>query len=56
MARWLAHENVWGVVSTTSIHLNGTAFGNVMSMSDGEKLNSTGRLFFYLSMLDPTGE
>ncbi len=27
MARWLIAENDWGTVSTTSIHLKGTAFG-----------------------------
>lgn len=54
-ARWLVHQATWGVVSTTSVHLKGTAFGGVTSFSDGVGLsaeNATGRLFFYLSTLD----
>jgi hypothetical protein len=42
MARWLVHQNTWGVVSTASQHLgNGTAgplpFGNAVSYSDGPR-------------------
>mmetsp|Transcript_1893 Transcript_1893/g.2095 ORF Transcript_1893/g.2095 Transcript_1893/m.2095 type:complete len:424 (+) Transcript_1893:108-1379(+) len=54
MARWLVHSNVWGNVATTSLHLNGTAFGDVQSYTDGDDSTSTGRLFFYGSTLDPT--
>lgn len=49
MARWLVHSNTWGVVSTTSRHLGGVAFGNVASYSDGPRGQPTGRLLFYLS-------
>ena len=54
-ARYLAHMNSYGVVSTISVHLDGQAFSNVMSCSDGIGNNSTGRLFFYMTDMDPTG-
>lgn len=57
-ARWLVHQSTWGVLTTTSVHLNGTAFGNVAAVSDGVGLgkeNATGRLFFYLSPMDVQG-
>ncbi|CAL8468144.1 g7683 [Coccomyxa elongata] len=54
MARWLIAENDWGTVSTTSIHLAGAAFGNLVSYADGPKGNSTGRLLFYLTPMDAT--
>ena len=54
MARWLVHENVWGSLATTSVHLNGSAFANVLSFSDGAEKNSTGTIYMYLSPLDPT--
>jgi hypothetical protein len=37
MARWLVHQNEWGVVSTTSRHLGGIAFGNALSFADGPR-------------------
>jgi hypothetical protein len=51
-ARWLAHESRWGSLATTSIHLNGAAFGNTISMSDGTSSKSTGIPYFYVSNLD----
>jgi len=53
-ARWLVHGRTtpWGVLSTTSVHLEGTAFGNVQSHSDGPADKGTGRLFFYMTHLD----
>merc|ERR1711871_1691962 len=51
-ARWLAHESRWGSLATTSIHLNGSAFGNAISLSDGTKDNSSGIPYFYVSDLD----
>ena len=59
-ARWLVARAGWGVLSTTSEHLRGTAWGNIVSYSDGvgavtNAANSTGRPYFYLSDLDPTG-
>ncbi|KAK9901686.1 hypothetical protein WJX75_008376 [Coccomyxa subellipsoidea] len=54
MSRWLIAENDWGTVSTTSIHLEGAAFGNLVSYADGPRGNSTGRLLFYLTPMDAT--
>jgi len=51
-ARWLAHESTWASIATTSIHLNGTAFGNAISLSDGTMEKSTGIPYFYVSDLD----
>ena len=36
-------------MATTSLHLDGAPFGNIMSLGE-----SAGRLFFYLSPMDPT--
>ena len=46
-ARWLAHEHVYGTLSTTSVHLNGQAWGTTKSYVDGSISNSTGDLYFY---------
>jgi len=51
-ARWLAHQSRWGSIATTSVHLNGTAFGNAISMADGTRDKSTGIPYFYVSDLD----
>lgn len=51
-ARWLVHENVYGTISTTSVHLNGQAWGQPKSFADGSSSNSTGNLYFYDSELD----
>ena len=51
-ARWLAHENVWGTLSTSSVHLNGQAWGQPKSFVDGTVTNSTGILYFYDSDMD----
>mmetsp|Transcript_29676 Transcript_29676/g.32305 ORF Transcript_29676/g.32305 Transcript_29676/m.32305 type:complete len:188 (+) Transcript_29676:199-762(+) len=51
-ARWLAHENVWGTLSTTSVHLNNQAWGQPKSFVDGSTTNSTGVLYFYDSDMD----
>ena len=51
-ARWLAHENLWGTLSTTSIHLKGQAWGQAKSFVDGSASNSTGQLYFYDSDMD----
>lgn len=57
LARWLIHANDWGVVSTTSQHLgNNIAFGNAVSYSDGPLGDSTGRLLFYLTLMDATAQ
>ncbi|GBG83219.1 hypothetical protein CBR_g36833 [Chara braunii] len=54
MARWLISQASWGTLSTTSLHLNGTAFGNIASFSDGPSHNSTGVPYFYLTEMDFT--
>lgn len=54
MARWLVHRLDWGVVSTTSVHLGGAAFGNPLSFADGPRCRPTGRLLFFLSPMDAT--
>lgn len=51
-ARWLAHESLWGSIATTSVRLNGVAFGNTISMADGTAGKSTGIPYFYVSDLD----
>jgi hypothetical protein len=51
-ARWLAHSNLWGVLSTTSVHLNGQAWGQPKSFSDGNSTFSSGKLYFYDSDMD----
>ena len=54
-ARWLVHASTYGALATTSQHLGGKAFANIVSMSDGALDNSTGKLWFYLTEMDPTG-
>ncbi|KAG6616275.1 CREG-like protein [Phytophthora cinnamomi] len=56
-ARMLVHENVWGIMATTSVAFQGAAFANVVSYSDGvgfAKQDATGTMFFYLSVEDLT--
>ncbi|KAE8985652.1 hypothetical protein PF010_g16429 [Phytophthora fragariae] len=56
-ARMLVHENVWGIMATTSVAFQGSAFANVVSYSDGvgfAKEDATGTMFFYLSVEDMT--
>lgn len=55
-ARWLAHQNLWGTLSTTSVHLNGQAWGQPKSFVDGSIANSTGVLYFYDSDMDASVE
>ena len=55
-ARWLAHSNLWGTLSTTSLHLNGRAWGQPKSFVDGSNSNSTGVLYFYDSDMDTSME
>ena len=51
-ARWLAHSNLWGTLSTSSEHLKGRAWGQPKSFVDGSESNSTGVLYFYDSDMD----
>eukprot|EP00213_Chloropicon_mariensis_P006697 CAMPEP_0197476984 /NCGR_PEP_ID=MMETSP1309-20131121/12484_1 /TAXON_ID=464262 /ORGANISM="Genus nov. species nov., Strain RCC998" /LENGTH=167 /DNA_ID=CAMNT_0043017649 /DNA_START=216 /DNA_END=719 /DNA_ORIENTATION=+ len=54
MARYLVHNNLWGVMGTNSRDRKGLPWTNVVDLSDGPVCNSTGRLFFYLTSLDET--
>ena len=47
-ARWIAKSLDWGVLSTTSIHLGGVAFGNPNSFV----ALPNGSLYFYVSGMD----
>ncbi|KAG4202834.1 hypothetical protein ERO13_A05G361700v2 [Gossypium hirsutum] len=53
-ARWLVSQGSWGILSTISMELGGSPFGNVVSFSDGVVDKSTGIPYFYLTTLDPT--
>ena len=48
----MAHENLWGTLSTISTHLDGAPFGQPKSFVDGSISNSTGDLYFYDSDMD----
>eukprot|EP01034_Spumella_vulgaris_P030991 gene30991-38300_t len=45
-------NNVWGTLSTISVHLNGQAWGQPKSFVDGSLTNSTGNFYFYDSEMD----
>ncbi|XP_061482835.1 protein CREG2 [Rhineura floridana] len=55
-ARFLIHSNNWGFLATRSAQekIQGTPFGNCLSMSDGPTDNSTGTPFFYVTPKDNT--
>ncbi|XP_062982310.1 protein CREG2 [Elgaria multicarinata webbii] len=55
-ARFLAHYNSWGFLATKSTQekIQGTPFGNCLSISDGPTDNSTGIPFFYVTPKDNT--
>lgn len=50
-ARWLVHESDWATLVTTSIHLNGTAFANPVSIADGSN-DKSGVPYMLISTLD----
>jgi len=56
--RWIVGHSLWTTVSTTSVRLNGAAWGNIRSIVDGELSttleDSTGTPVFYLPTPDPT--
>ncbi|KAK9790117.1 hypothetical protein WJX73_002745 [Symbiochloris irregularis] len=56
MTRWLVHANDWGTLSTISVKHHGVPFGNTASYSDGAMSHSTGRLLFYLTLMDATAQ
>jgi Pyridoxamine 5'-phosphate oxidase len=51
LARWMVHHADYGVTSTHSALRAGYPFGNVLSMSDGARGNSTGRVLFYVATI-----
>ena len=57
-ARWLVYHSIWSVVSTSSTRqpTAGRAWGNVRSIADGMKANSTGLPVLYLPTPDPTAK
>jgi len=55
-ARWLIRESDWATLATTSVHLNGTSFGNPISVSDGLDDNATGVPYMLLSTMDTSSE
>ena len=57
-ARWLVYHSIWAVVSTSSTRqpTAGRAWGNVRSIADGMKANSTGLPVLYLPTPDPTAK
>lgn len=52
-ARWILNQVKWGVLATTNIRLNGTAFGNPVSVTDAMM---DGTPYFYVSMMDESIE
>jgi len=54
-ARWIVSKSVWTTVSTISVRLDGSPWGNIRSLVDGASLeSSTGKPIFYLPSPDPT--
>mmetsp|Transcript_22527 Transcript_22527/g.25176 ORF Transcript_22527/g.25176 Transcript_22527/m.25176 type:complete len:474 (+) Transcript_22527:11-1432(+) len=54
-ARWVVGHSLWTTVSTISVRLNGSAWGNIRSVVDGESYQKcTGKPVFYLPTPDPT--
>jgi len=54
-ARWIVNKSLWTTISTISVHLNGSPWGNIRSVVDGVSLeSSTGKPIFYLPSPDPT--
>lgn len=51
-ARWLVENSVWGVLSTTSVHLKGVAWGNVASVTNFTMGAKAGVPFLYTSPWD----
>lgn len=54
-SRWIVANSLWTTVSTISVRLQGSAWGNIRSVVDGSSYNqSTGKPVFYLPTPDPT--
>ncbi|XP_045909088.1 protein CREG2 [Micropterus dolomieu] len=55
-ARYIAHYSDWGHLATISTQdkIKGLPFGNIFSVSDGPLDNSTGVIYFYVTLMDNT--
>jgi len=54
-ARWVVAHSLWTTVSTISVRLHGSGWGNIRSTVDGTSYEtSTGKPVFYLPKPDPT--
>lgn len=55
-ARYIAHYSDWGHLATISTQdkIKGLPFGNIFSVSDGPKDNSTGVIYFFVTPMDNT--
>lgn len=49
VSRWQLRQATWGVLATNSLHLNGTAFGNPISVVEAM---GDGTPYFYVSLMD----
>jgi len=53
--RWIVAKSLWGTISTISVRLQGSPWGNIRSVVDGSSYKeSTGKPVFYLPKPDPT--
>ncbi|KAK6292461.1 protein CREG2 [Coregonus clupeaformis] len=55
-ARYMAHYSDWGHLATISTQdkIKDLPFGNIFSVSDGPMDNSTGVVYFYVTLMDNT--
>uniref|UniRef100_A0A7R9ZQP8 CREG-like beta-barrel domain-containing protein n=1 Tax=Craspedostauros australis TaxID=1486917 RepID=A0A7R9ZQP8_9STRA len=54
-SRWVVAKSLWATISTTSVRLGGSKWGNIRSIVDGSSLaDCTGLPHFYLPTPDPT--
>lgn len=54
-SRWVVAHSLWSTVSTISVRLDGSAWGNIRSIVDGGTYEeSSGKPVFYLPTPDPT--
>merc|ERR1712157_300503 len=54
-SRWIVAKSLWTTVSTISVRLKGSAWGNIRSVVDGSSYKeSSGKPVFYLPTPDPT--
>ena len=56
VARWLVHSSRWGTLATKSLHFLGSPYGSTISFSDGDGDQASGRIFMYLTKMDPAAQ